>query len=142
MTRCLSPDALVDLLLDGRDASAEDAAHVEVCPRCRAELTALQAVVQALEGARRVSVPEEWTERILARVRQEPEPPRRLPWVVAHSFRTLGLAFLTVLAAVFMFAPGGVGSPKGLFGYALSVGAAAAGMEVLRRGKPDRWKVG
>lgn len=144
MKRCPSFDVLVDLVMDDLPASSDVATHAWACPRCGAELRALRAVVRALDVARSEPVPEEWTERILARVRETEASVSAVaaPAGVVHSVRTLVLASVTVLAAVLLFAPGGAGSPTGLFAYSLAAGVVAAGMEALRDRKPGRWRAG
>jgi anti-sigma factor RsiW len=141
MTRCPSADVLVDLVLDGPEASSEAAAHAEACPRCHAELEALGAVVHALHAARRERIPEAWRERVLARVRKEAEAPVRRPILVRmpHAARTMVLASVTVLAAVAALAPGGVGSPGGVLAYSVLLGGAAAAGEALKNRWPGRW---
>ncbi len=135
MTHHPSGDLLLDLILDDLPPATEHDAHVAGCEHCATELEALRTLRASFELAQEEPMPDPWVDAVLARIAEERSlgTEASLPELVAESLPTLGLASVTVLACVTLFAPGGeLGHPAGLLLYSVSAGALAAGWEVVQ----------
>jgi anti-sigma factor RsiW len=130
-----SGDLLLDLVLDDLPPATERDAHVAGCETCATELDALRSLRASFEWAQAEPMPDPWMDAVLAQISEERSPGAEasLPELFAESLPTLGLASVTVLACVTLFAPGGeLGHPAGLLLYSVSAGALAAGWEVMQ----------
>lgn len=136
-----SGDLLLDLILDDPPPATEHDAHVAGCEYCATELDALRTLRASFEWAQAEPMPDPWMDAVLAQIAEERSPSAEasLPELFAESLPTLGLASVTVLACVTLFAPGGeLGHPAGLLLYSVSAGALAAGWEVMQGLKGDQ----
>ncbi len=134
-------DVLLDLLLEDLPPATEHDAHVAGCEYCATELDALKTLQASFEWAQAEPMPDPWMDAVRARLAEERSPGAEasLPELFAESLPTLGLASVTVLACVTLFAPGGdLGHPGGLLLYSVSAGALAAGWEVMQVLKGDK----
>lgn len=135
MSQHPSGDVLLDLVLDDLPRITGHDTHVEGCERCANEVAALSTLRSSFEWAQAESMPDAWMDAVLARMEEEESPlvVTSVPELIAESLPTLGLASVTVLACVTLFAPGGdLGHPAGLLLYSVSAGALAAGWEVMQ----------
>jgi anti-sigma factor RsiW len=135
-----SGDVLLDLILDDLPPATVNNEHVADCEHCAEELDALRTLQASFEWAHAEPMPDAWMDAVLARIEEERNPlaAASLRELFAESLPTLGLASVTVLGCVTLFAPGGeLGHPAGLLFYSVSAGALAAGWEAMQSLKDD-----